>query len=91
MLSANPPLNFWAPETIFMKLDIYVKSPEPVSTAVFSLLNARVHIANKMGFQKKNVYVTLLSLLRKGSVNCIPSIVARQRLGKHVFAAMNTQ
>jgi hypothetical protein len=31
-----------------------------------------------------------VSLLGNGSVNCIPYLVARQRVGKHVPAAMNT-
>jgi hypothetical protein len=35
--------------------------------------------------------VSLPSLLGKGSVNCIPPFVARQRLRENVATAMNTQ
>jgi hypothetical protein len=28
-----PPINFWTPESIFMKLGTYVTAPEPISTA----------------------------------------------------------
>jgi hypothetical protein len=38
-----------------------------------------------------SVYVSLLSLLGKGSVKCIPLFIARQRLGKHVPASTNTR
>jgi hypothetical protein len=37
-----------------------------------------------------SVCVSLLSLLSKGSVMCIPPFVARKRLGKHFPAAKNT-
>jgi hypothetical protein len=39
LLSVNPPppINFWTPEPIFLKLGIYVyiTAPEPISTAHF--------------------------------------------------------
>jgi hypothetical protein len=35
--------------------------------------------------------VSLLSLLGKGSVKCIPPFIARQRLDKHIPAATNTR
>jgi hypothetical protein len=38
-----------------------------------------------------SVCVSLLSLLGKGFVKCIPPLVFRQQLGKHVPAAMNTR
>jgi hypothetical protein len=38
-----------------------------------------------------SVCVFLLSLQGNGSVKCIPFFGARQRLGKHVPAAMNTR
>jgi hypothetical protein len=30
-----PPINFWMPEPIFMKLGMYIMTPEPISTAYF--------------------------------------------------------
>jgi hypothetical protein len=30
-----PPINFWMPEPIFMKLGMYVMEPESISTAYF--------------------------------------------------------
>jgi hypothetical protein len=35
--------------------------------------------------------LSLLSLLGKGSVKCIPPLIARQRLGKHVPAAIHAK
>jgi hypothetical protein len=37
-----------------------------------------------------SVCVSFLSLLGKGSANCIPPFIVRQRLGKHVPASTNT-
>jgi hypothetical protein len=28
----SPPINFWVPEPIFMKLGMYIMEPEPIST-----------------------------------------------------------
>jgi hypothetical protein len=33
-VSMYPPINFWMPESIFMKLGIYIMAPEPISTAM---------------------------------------------------------
>jgi hypothetical protein len=30
-----PPINFWMPEPIFMKLGVYIMASEPTSTAYF--------------------------------------------------------
>jgi hypothetical protein len=30
-----PPINFWIPEPIFLKLAVYIMTPEPISTAYF--------------------------------------------------------
>jgi hypothetical protein len=30
-----PPINFWMPEPIFMKLGVYIMTPEPILTAYF--------------------------------------------------------
>jgi hypothetical protein len=30
-----PPINFWIPEPIFMKLGMYIMAPEPISTAYY--------------------------------------------------------
>jgi hypothetical protein len=59
------PINFLMSEQIFMKLGMYIMSPEPVSTAYF--INP--------SHQSVCLYV-------------YPPIVTRQRLGKHVPAAM---
>jgi hypothetical protein len=34
-LPVYPPVNFWMPEPVFMKLRMYVMAPEPISTAYF--------------------------------------------------------
>jgi hypothetical protein len=41
--------------------------------------------------QSVSVCVSILLLLGKGSVKCIPPFVARQQLDKHVSAAKNTR
>jgi hypothetical protein len=63
----SPHINLWMPESVFMKLGMYIVAPDPISTAYF--INLSYHS------------VCLWS----------PHIVARQRLGKHVPAAMNTR
>jgi hypothetical protein len=57
-------------------------TPKPISSAYF---------VNPFPSVCVSVCVSLLSLLGKGSVNCIDSFVARQRLGEHVLAATNTR
>jgi hypothetical protein len=69
------------PEPLFMKLGTYIMAPEPISAAYF--INP--------SRQSVSVYVSLLSLLDKGYVKCIPPFSARQRHGKHVPAARNTR
>jgi hypothetical protein len=69
------------PEPVFMKLGMYVMTPEPNSTAYF--INP--------SHQSVSVSVSFLSLLGKGSVKCIPTFIARQRLGKDVPAATDTR
>jgi hypothetical protein len=46
---------------------------------------------SKIPFINQCVCVTLLLLQSYGSVKCIPDFGARERLGKHVPAAMNTR
>jgi hypothetical protein len=67
------------PRPKFIKLGMYIMASEPISTAYF--INPSISLS---------VCVSLLSLPGKGSVKCIPPLVARQRLGKHVPAATNT-
>jgi hypothetical protein len=76
-----PSLNFWMPHPILTKLGMYITVPEPISTAYYIKSFPWVCVS---------VCVSLLSLLGKGSVKCIiPPLIAGQRLGKHVPAAMN--
>jgi hypothetical protein len=35
MLSVYPPINFWIPEPIFMKLTVYITAPELISVAYY--------------------------------------------------------
>jgi hypothetical protein len=78
----SPPINFWMPEWIFMKLGMYIMKPEPISTA-YSINPSYQCVC-------VSVCVSLLSLLGKGLVKCIPPFIARQRLTKHVPMATNT-
>jgi hypothetical protein len=34
-VSVYPPINFWMPDTVFMKLGVYIMAPKPISTAYF--------------------------------------------------------
>jgi hypothetical protein len=63
-----------------MKLGMYIMAPEPISTVYF--INP--------SHQSLSVCVSLLLLLGKGSVECIPPFTARQQLGKHVTTATGT-
>jgi hypothetical protein len=54
-----PPINFWMHELIFMKLGMYIMTPEPISTA---------HFINP---SHQSMCISL-SLLGKGSVNTFP-------------------
>jgi hypothetical protein len=72
--------NFWMREPIFMKLGMCTVAPEPISAAYF--INS--------SHQSVSVCVSLLLLLGRGSVKCIP-FIARQRLGKHVPAVTSTR
>jgi hypothetical protein len=84
-VSVNPPPppsnNFWPTEPICMKLGMYIMTHELVSTANF--INPSQ--------QSVSVWVSLLSLLGKGSVKCIPFFFAWQRFGTHVPVATNTR
>jgi hypothetical protein len=77
----SPHINFRMPESVFMKLGMHIMAPEPISTAVLHKFLPSVCVS---------VCVSLLSLLRKGSVKCISPFIARKRLGKNVLAATNT-
>jgi hypothetical protein len=74
-----PPIKFWMPEPIFMKLWVHIMAPEPISTAY--LINP--------SHQSVCLSCASLLLLGKGPVKFILPFVARQRLGKHVPAATN--
>jgi hypothetical protein len=52
-----PPINFWTPEPIFMKLGTYITAPEPISTAWLKAPPTRLCL-----------YVYPLLLLGNGSV-----------------------
>jgi hypothetical protein len=75
----SPSVNLWIPEPIFMKADMSVMAPESISTAYFI----------SPSHQFVSICVSLLSLLGKVSVKCIPPFIARQRLSKHVPTATN--
>jgi hypothetical protein len=66
-------------EPIFIKPGMNIIAPEPISTTSF--INP--------SHQSACLYV-YPSLLGNGSVKCIPSFGAGQRLGKHFPAATNT-
>jgi hypothetical protein len=78
-----PPINFWMPELIFMKFGIYIYYD------IWIHLNGIFH--KTLLSVCVPVCVSLLSLLGKGSVKCIRSWVARQRVGKDVPAARNVR
>jgi hypothetical protein len=63
-----------------MKLGTYIMTHEPISAAYF--INS--------SHQSVSVCVSLILLLDKGLVKCIPPFIARQRLDKHVPTATNT-
>jgi hypothetical protein len=62
-----------------MKLGMYIMAPAIISTAYF--INP--------SHQSVSVCISLLSLLGKGSVNCILPFVATQRLSKNVTVLNN--
>jgi hypothetical protein len=53
-----PPINFWTPEPIFMKLGTYITAPEPISMGWLKIPS----------HQSVCLYVYPLSLLGNGSV-----------------------
>jgi hypothetical protein len=71
-----PPINFWMPETIFMKLRMYVYHGN------WAHLNGILHKSFP------SLCVSLLSLLCNGLVKSIPPFGARQRFGIHVRMEM---
>jgi hypothetical protein len=58
----SSPINCWMPETIFVKLGMYIMAPEPIWTAFF--INP--------SHQSVCLYVYPLSLLGDGSVRTLP-------------------
>jgi hypothetical protein len=64
-------INFWMPEPVFMKFGRYVMETEPISTAYFI----------DPSHQPVSLCVSLLSLLRNGSVNMLP----RQQIHKQQY------
>jgi hypothetical protein len=77
-----PPVNFWMPEPIFMKLGtyVYVTALNPVSTAWLK----------NPSHQSVCLYVYPLIVARQRLGKNHP-IVARQRLGSNVIAVTNTR
>jgi hypothetical protein len=59
-----PPINFWVPEPVFTKLDVYIMAPEPISAAYF------------INPSHQSVCLYILSLVDNGSVETLP----RQRI-----------
>jgi hypothetical protein len=78
----DPPLKFWMPELIFMKLHIY-------NYGTSAHLNSIRH--KSLPSFSVSVCVSLLFMLDKGSVKCTPPFVVKQRLCKHVPVAKNTR
>jgi hypothetical protein len=78
-----PLINFWMPESISMKfvIDVYL--------GTWAHHNGVLH--KSLPSFCVSAYVSLLSLLGKGSVKCSPPFVAKQRPSKHVLAATNTR
>jgi hypothetical protein len=72
------------PKPIFIKLGMYVTTTEHISTAYY--INSPPSLQSFCG----SVRVSLLSLLGKWSVKCIPQSIAKQRLGRQIPAATNT-
>jgi hypothetical protein len=64
---------------IYMKFGMYIMAPVAMSAVCF------------INPSHQSVCISLLSLLGIGSVKCIPHLVRRQRLGKHVPVATNTR
>jgi hypothetical protein len=54
MLPVYPPYNFWMPKPTFMKLCVYIMTPEPISTAYF--INPSHQSVSLLG----NVYVAFI-------------------------------
>jgi hypothetical protein len=79
----NNPINFWMPESIFMKLGMYIYH------GTWAHLNGVLH--KSLPSVCASICISLLSLLGNGSVKCIPHFIARQWLGKHITAATNTR
>jgi hypothetical protein len=75
----SPLIKFGKPQPIFMKLGMYVMAPEPIPMAYF--INP--------SHQSVCLYAYPPIIAGQGLVKNSP-IVTRQRLGKHVPAAINT-
>jgi hypothetical protein len=66
-----PPINFWMPEPIFMKLGTYITAPEPISKA--SLKNPSHHfVCIPLSLLGNGSVKIPLSLLGNGSVETLP-------------------
>jgi hypothetical protein len=77
----HPPINFWMPEPVFMKLGMYIMAREPILTAYF--INA--------SHQSVCLYMCIpLSLLGNGSVKTLPRqrIHNRKIVARVVFCAV---
>jgi hypothetical protein len=79
----TPPLiNFWMPEPTFMKLCTYVYN------GTWAHLSGVLH--KSLPSVCLSLCISVLSLLGKSWVKCIPAFIAGQRLGKQVPAAKST-
>jgi hypothetical protein len=78
-------------EPIFMKLGMYIMTPESSSTAYFINETEPISLSYFTNPSHQSVWLSLLPFLDKGSIKFISRFMARQRLSKHVPAAKNTR
>jgi hypothetical protein len=67
-----PPINFWTPEPIFMKLGTYVTAPEPISTAQLRIPSHQSVFPLIVAKQRLGLVKIPLSSLGNGSVETLP-------------------
>jgi hypothetical protein len=77
------PNNFWMPESVVMKLGMYIMVTESISVVYSYFINP--------SHQSVSVCVSLLSLQGSGLVKGITSFGDRQQLSKHVPMAVSTR
>jgi hypothetical protein len=74
MISVYPPhpINFWMPELIFMKLDMYIMATEPISVAYFINFSHQSVYPSYQCKAMTYLSVSLYLMLGNGSVNMFP-------------------